>query len=43
MITFETGIRIIDCILSAVLIYLFITRVEIVIEEEEEDKDKKND
>jgi hypothetical protein len=40
MITFEIGVRIVDCILSAVLIYLFITRVEIVIEKEE---DKAND
>ena len=40
MITFEMGVRIVDCILSAVLIYLFITRVEIVIEKEE---DKTND
>jgi hypothetical protein len=40
MITFEMGVRIVDCILSAVLIYLFITRVEIVIEKEE---DKIND
>jgi hypothetical protein len=40
MTTFEMGVRIVDCILSAVLIYLFITRVEIVIEKEE---DKTND
>ena len=40
MITFEIGVRIVDCILSAILIYLFITRVEIVIEKEE---DKTND
>jgi len=40
MITFELGVRIVDCILSAILIYLFITKVEIVIEKEE---DKAND
>jgi hypothetical protein len=40
MITFEMGVRIVDCILSAVLIYLFITKVEIVIEKE---GDKTND
>jgi hypothetical protein len=40
MITFEMGVRIVDCILSAILIYLFITKVEIVIEKEE---DKTND
>lgn len=40
MIAFEMGVRIVDCILSAILIYLFITKVEIVIEKEE---DKTND
>ena len=40
MITFEIGVRIVDCILSTILIYLFITKVEIVIEKKE---DKTND
>jgi len=39
MVTFEMGVRIVDCILSAILIYLFITRVEIeIVIEKEEDK-----